>query len=159
MLPRDAHQVVVLPQQPAHAALQQALDFAQECVAGQRCDGLMEVGRGAARLDGVISATPILQAAIDAWLPVKADTYQAGSYLFEEISREPISFVLSADAVALTDAFAEHLRAGGHADHLGADADASFVESFNRNLIAFSGFAQHIFFRNLAAVENQFGRR
>ena len=45
------------------------------------------------------------------------------------------------------------------AEHLGADADAALVQSLDRNLVAFADLAEHIFFRNLAVVENQLGRR
>jgi hypothetical protein len=65
-------------------------------------------------VEAIEKLTSELQEAIDAWLPIEGDTYEAGAYLFEEIAREPITFVLSADAVAITDAFAEHLRASGH---------------------------------------------
>ncbi|HEU4520636.1 MAG TPA: DNA repair ATPase [Thermoanaerobaculia bacterium] len=59
-----------------------------------------------------------LHDAVEEWVHaqgISADAYglhRAGSYLFEEISREPIRFVLSADATALTDAFTAHLSAG-----------------------------------------------
>ncbi|HUP50157.1 MAG TPA: DNA repair ATPase [Thermoanaerobaculia bacterium] len=38
----------------------------------------------------------------------------AGSYLFEEISREPIRLVLSAAATAMTDSFSTRMQEGGH---------------------------------------------
>ena len=40
-----------------------------------------------------------------------------------------------------------------------ADADASFVEGFDGDFVAFADFAEDVFFRDFAAVENQFGRR
>jgi MoxR-like ATPase len=39
-----------------------------------------------------------LQAAIDAWLPIKLDTHGAGEYLFHEIAQQPIRFVQSSEA-------------------------------------------------------------
>jgi MoxR-like ATPase len=55
--------------------------------------------------------TQELDAAIRAWLPLEVgDITSAGEYLFEEISREPLRFVLSADAAALLDACPEDVR-------------------------------------------------
>ncbi len=51
------------------------------------------------------------------------------------------------------------IRALRDAEHLRADADAAFVQGFDRNLVAFADFAENVFFRHLAVVENQFGRR
>jgi hypothetical protein len=52
-----------------------------------------------------------LQETIDAWLPVDCgDTDGAGAYLFEEISRQPVRFVLRADAGTLLEACPEDLR-------------------------------------------------
>ncbi|HEX6179047.1 MAG TPA: DNA repair ATPase, partial [Thermoanaerobaculia bacterium] len=73
---------------------------------------------------GVVSAVDALKAelhdAIERWIEskgIRADAYglhRAGAYLFEEISREPMGFVLSAEATALTDALAANVRSSGH---------------------------------------------
>lgn len=61
-----------------------------------------------------------LHDAIEEWVravgitPDAYGLYRAGSYLFEEISREPVRFVLSAEATSLTDTLAGSLRANGH---------------------------------------------
>jgi hypothetical protein len=52
-----------------------------------------------------------LQSAIEKWLPIQLDTHGAGDYLFEEISTEPVRFVLSADAASFLDAEVGDLRA------------------------------------------------
>ena len=61
------------------------------------------------------SAAPLaaeLQRAIAEWLPVDlGDIHGAGEYLFHEIAREPIRFVLSAEAAAHIDADLGDLRA------------------------------------------------
>ena len=77
---------------------------------------------------------------------------------------------LKLHALKLIDRFAKLLalagvsncrveRAARDADHLRADADAAFVQSFNRSLVALADFAQHVLFRHLAVFQNQFGRR
>lgn len=56
--------------------------------------------------------TEELQRAIDTWLPVECgDSRGAGAYLFEEIAKEPVRFVLSAEAATLLNACPEDLRA------------------------------------------------
>ncbi|QKG23618.1 ankyrin [Actinomadura verrucosospora] len=52
----DAQEVVVLPEQPAHAAAQDELQLVEELVARQLGDALVEVGGGAARGHGVAGA-------------------------------------------------------------------------------------------------------
>src|SRR5579863_445397 len=47
-------------------------------------------------------------------------------------------------------------RAAGQADHLGADADAAFVQRLNGDLVAFAGFAQHVVFGHAAVFQDQF---
>ena len=42
----------------------------------------------------------------------------------------------------------------GDADHLRADTDAAFVQSFDCDLVAFSGFAEDIFFGHAAIFED-----
>src|SRR3954469_4471684 len=45
-----------------------------------------------------------------------------------------------------------------HTQHLRANADAAFVQSFNRDLVALADFAQHVILRNPAVFQNQFAR-
>ncbi len=47
-------------------------------------------------------------------------------------------------------------RAAGQADHLRADGDAAFVQSFDGDFIAFAEFAENVFAGDAAVVENQF---
>ncbi len=55
-------------------------------------------------------------------VPVDAeDARVAGAYLFEELSREPLRFEASADAVRLRKAFLDHLAADGSARELERD--------------------------------------
>ena len=66
---------------------------------------------------------------------------------------------LELDALKLADRLAElfaFLRifdgvlpgAAGHSSHLRSDADAAFVQSLDRDLVAFAHFAQHVGFRH-----------
>src|SRR5689334_19345008 len=73
---------------------------------------------------------------------------------------------LKLNALKLIDRFAELLPLGsvvertlecarGDADHLRADADTSFVQTFDRDLVAFAGLAEHVLFRHLAVFQDQ----
>ena len=62
-----------------------------------------------------------------------------------------------AELFALLRVFGGELPgAARDADHLRADADAAFVQSFDRDLVAFAGLAEHVFFGHAAIFENQF---
>ena len=74
---------------------------------------------------------------------------------------------LELDALEVRDRLAELLpflcvpygmfeRAGRQAEHLRADADASFVECLDRDLVTLAGFAEHVFLRHFAVFEDQF---
>jgi hypothetical protein len=75
------------------------------------------------------------------------------------------------DSLEIADAFPELLplfrvvqcgfeRAARDSDHLRADTDASFVQSFDGDFIAFAEFSEHVLLRHFAIFENQFrGRR
>jgi len=82
--------------------------WAQHAQALQRVPDLAEsAGRDQER----VALVDELQHAIDAWLPVACgDTRGAGEYLVQEIAREPIRFVLGAEAAKLLDACPEDLR-------------------------------------------------
>ena len=47
-------------------------------------------------------------------------------------------------------------RAARDAQHLRADADAAFVQSFNGNLVTLADFSEHVLLGNFAIFQNQF---
>jgi hypothetical protein len=68
-----------------------------------------EIGRFTAQL-----ATAIGEFFAAQQLPLDAEeAHVAGVYLFEELSRSPVRFVVSAEAVTLRDAFQQHLEEAG----------------------------------------------